>query len=97
MFPGSWNNSRVLVVVFLAIITLPSGSGMQYPLRLQPELDVIDIESYLSNPRLLKLQIECILNDGPCDAVGRWAKRKTQTTNVSSRYSLLFNSNLFTF
>jgi len=48
----------------------------EYRLRLQPELDVVDISKYIFNPRLLNLQIKCLLFDGPCDIVGRWMKRK---------------------
>lgn len=33
----------------------------EYPLKLQPELDVINIDEYLRNERLIDLQIRCVL------------------------------------
>ena len=66
--------ATVVLMNLSAILGMPQGK--EYPLKLQPELDVLDVESYLNNPRLLNLQIKCLLYDGPCDVVGRWAKRK---------------------
>jgi hypothetical protein len=67
----------VIVLTFSTIVVNGRPqAGKEYPLKLQPELDILDVETYISNPRLLKLQIQCILYDGPCDVVGKWAKRE---------------------
>jgi hypothetical protein len=58
------------LVVVLSCVVCPVVSrpqiNRQYPLRIQPEFDGIDISQYLKNSRLVKLQINCVLFDGPC-------------------------------
>lgn len=66
------------VVLIATVKALPQAQ--RYPIRLQPELDAINVEDYFRNERLLDLQIKCVVYDGPCDAVGRWVKRKLLTT-----------------
>jgi len=48
----------------------------RHGIRIQPELDKIDIDAYLKNNKAMKLQVTCLIHDGPCDWVGRWLKRK---------------------
>jgi len=45
-------------------------------LEMLPEFDSINIIDYLSNERRLQLQFKCLVDDGPCDAVGHWLKRE---------------------
>ena len=41
-------------------------------IRLQPELDVIDINEFVRKDHVLKFQLKCLLNnDTYCDPVGR--------------------------
>ena len=40
-------------------------------------------ETYLRNPRLFNLQIQCLLYDGPCDIVGRFLKRELHQRNYA--------------
>lgn len=68
--------SVLALSVALLNVDLAKAQGNEYGIRLQPELDSIDVESYLTNDRLFNLQMNCILFDGPCDSVGRWMKRK---------------------
>jgi len=56
----------------------PIENEKQYPLRLQPELDGLDISHILKNERLLNFQIKCILYNGPCDVIGRWVKPRVR-------------------
>jgi len=51
-----------------------SSNALRHGIRLQPELDKIDIEAYLKNTKALKIQVQCLIFDGPCDWVGRWLK-----------------------
>ena len=74
------------VALFLLFILIaqgqsaPSGSNnsnaLRHGIRLQPELDKIDIDAYLKNKKALRIQVQCLIYDGPCDWVGRWLKRK---------------------
>ena len=51
--------------------------GLRRPSVSESLMDKIDVDSYLKNQKALKLQIQCVVHDGPCDFVGRWLKRKT--------------------
>jgi hypothetical protein len=60
-----------VVAILFALIAIASAfpqAGKTYPLKLQPELDNINIEEYLKNDKLLSLQIKCVVHDGPCDS-----------------------------
>jgi len=50
--------------------------GTHWPLRMQREVDSLDIQLYFRNERIAKLQIMCIFFNGPCDVLGRWAKAR---------------------
>ena len=73
------------IALFLMFILItqghsaPSGNNnsnaLRHGIRLQPELDKIDIDAYLKNKKALRIQVQCLIYDGPCDWVGRWLKR----------------------
>jgi len=66
-----WTLILSIVVVFATgtVFTAPAGRGMKrYGIRYQPELDHVRMDPYINNPRLWKLEINCLLFDGPCDA-----------------------------
>ncbi|CAG7829505.1 unnamed protein product [Allacma fusca] len=67
-------NFIITCVFIVTIIFPPCSQATEYTARLQPELDAIDVDSYLKNERFFNLQMKCILFEGPCDSVGRWLK-----------------------
>jgi len=62
--------SKFGLIAILVVISVSSslGQGKKYPIKLQPELDNIDVEDYLKNEKFVDLQIKCAVYDGPCDA-----------------------------
>ncbi|ODM97539.1 Ejaculatory bulb-specific protein 3 [Orchesella cincta] len=58
----------------LALAAPAPQKKQDFTLKLQPELDSVNIEDYLRNDRLVDLQLKCILDKAPCDTVGRWLK-----------------------
>jgi len=64
------------------IVSIAIGIALCAPspqkLRIQPELDSLDVPKYLQNERLVRLQFKCLIFDGPCDIVGRWAKPRAK-------------------
>jgi len=66
-----------ILITFVALVCLdtlavfcapPNRGHLRYGLRFQPELDHVRIDPYIKNRRLWKLEINCIIFDGPCDA-----------------------------
>lgn len=70
--------SIVFIPIFLTLASLIVAAEVldDSNLKVQPQFDRINILDYLNNEQRLKLQLKCILFDGPCDAVGHWIKRK---------------------
>ncbi|CAG7709757.1 unnamed protein product [Allacma fusca] len=68
--------SSLILGIGTVILTCVVGSlAVAQKPRFQPELDSLDVDSYLKNERRVRLQFKCLLNDNaPCDAVGRWLK-----------------------
>lgn len=66
-FQSKLGNMKFTLIAILAVvgvvIALPAGKKQDYPLKLQPELDVVNIDDYLRNERLLDLQIKCVLGN----------------------------------
>jgi len=62
-----------MLKVILALCAIVAVSfARDYPIRLQPELDNVDVEAYIKNERLLNFQVKCLFDEIPCDIVGRW-------------------------
>ncbi len=53
------------------------------------------VEAAIRNPRYMRRQINCLLNESPCDNIGRTMKRKF--THFSSSISVSQCSNLIVF
>lgn len=76
--PGIVFNS-ILIVGFVIIIasnsetvSIRNNTVRNYFIRLQPELDVIDIEGFVKKDYVLRFQLKCLLNnDTYCDPIGR--------------------------
>lgn len=61
-----------LCPVSYAASKIRENTVRKFFIRLQPELDVIDIDSFVKKDHVLKFQLKCLLNnDTFCDPVGR--------------------------
>jgi hypothetical protein len=65
----------VLLVGTIALLT-SSLESLEYEARYQPELENVTLDTYIRNPRLFNIQVQCLIYDGPCDIVGRFLKRE---------------------
>lgn len=62
-----------LILLTVTIIVEPRTDDVLY----QPSMDLSFLKDYFRNDRLVDLQMKCLFrDDGPCDFVGRWMKRK---------------------
>ncbi|CAG7818783.1 unnamed protein product [Allacma fusca] len=64
-----YTSKRILV-----IIAVSQTLADNFPVVFQPELDNINIDEFLRDNVAMEKQVQCVLHDGPCDAVGRWIK-----------------------
>jgi len=67
-----------IIILFSALVGLALCQKKEPKLRVQPELDGVDVAKYLQNERLVRLQFKCLIFDGPCDIVGKWAKPRVK-------------------
>jgi len=55
-------------------MVISQTAAENFPLKFQPEMDNINIEEYLRDEKAMERQVQCVLNGGTCDAIGRWIK-----------------------
>jgi len=63
-------------ILYILIGILSPLLAYNYRLRYQPEIDAVVLDAYFKNERLYKSQAPCFVQNGNCDTIGRWLKRK---------------------
>jgi len=69
------NKVFILCLVVAVSISESYAASLRVKRQLVPrEFQNINIENYLKNERAVRFQLKCIIDDGPCDRIGKYLK-----------------------
>lgn len=69
------NRCLLLCLVVAFCVSEGYSASLRFKRQLVPrEFQNINIENYLKNERAVRFQLKCIIDDGPCDRIGKYLK-----------------------
>ncbi|ODM98995.1 Ejaculatory bulb-specific protein 3 [Orchesella cincta] len=69
--------TRFALLCLVVALSISEGyaASLRFKRQLIPrEFQNINIENYLKNERAVRFQLKCIIDDGPCDRIGKYLK-----------------------